>query len=338
VNQYRRGVRSLVALLASFACLVGLQACGGAEPDAPRQRGASLTLDFRPNAVHTGIYAAAGSGGLGRNGIDLEILQPGSSADAGKILGAGETEFAILDIADLALARSNGIPLTAVAAVVQKPLAAVIAGPGKTGRPQADLAGGTIGVTGAASDELVLDTVLQAEGLSSADITRINIGFGSVPALSAGRLDAATAFWNAEGVELKRSGVPTRELRVERYGAPDYPQLLIAVNQQKIEPDSPLVCSLLRGLSAGYRLTARSPRSSLGYLLNANPALDRASQAAQLDALIEGSALSESISVNAKRVGDWIDWATEGGLLDRKQAASAHGMIPPRGNRCDQPR
>ena len=331
-------MRSLVALLASFACLVGLQACGGAEPDAPRQRGASLTLDFRPNAVHTGIYAAAGSGGLGRNGIDLEILQPGSSADAGKILGAGETEFAILDIADLALARSNGIPLTAVAAVVQKPLAAVIAGPGKTGRPQADLAGGTIGVTGAASDELVLDTVLQAEGLSSADITRINIGFGSVPALSAGRLDAATAFWNAEGVELKRSGVPTRELRVERYGAPDYPQLLIAVNQQKIEPDSPLVCSLLRGLSAGYRLTARSPRSSLGYLLNANPALDRASQAAQLDALIEGSALSESISVNAKRVGDWIDWATEGGLLDRKQAASAHGMIPPRGNRCDQPR
>lgn len=338
MNQYRRGVRSLVALLATFACLVGLQACGGAEPDAPRQRGASLTLDFRPNAVHTGIYAAAGSGGLGRNGIDLEILQPGSSADAGKILGAGETEFAILDIADLALARSNGIPLTAVAAVVQKPLAAVIAGPGKTGRPQADLAGGTIGVTGAASDELVLDTVLQAEGLSSADITRINIGFGSVPALSAGRLDAATAFWNAEGVELKRSGVPTRELRVERYGAPDYPQLLIAVNQQKIEPDSPLVCSLLRGLSAGYRLTARSPRSSLGYLLNANPALDRASQAAQLDALIEGSALSESISVNAKRVGDWIDWATEGGLLDRKQAASAHGMIPPRGNRCDQPR
>lgn len=331
-------MRLLVALLATFACLVGLQACGGAEPDAPRQRGASLTLDFRPNAVHTGIYAAAGSGGLGRNGIDLEILQPGSSADAGKILGAGETEFAILDIADLALARSNGIPLTAVAAVVQKPLAAVIAGPGKTGRPQADLAGGTIGVTGAASDELVLDTVLQAEGLSSADITRINIGFGSVPALSAGRLDAATAFWNAEGVELKRSGVPTRELRVERYGAPDYPQLLIAVNQQKIEPDSPLVCSLLRGLSAGYRLTARSPRSSLGYLLNANPALDRASQAAQLDALIEGSALSESISVNAKRVGDWIDWATEGGLLDRKQAASAHGMIPPRGNRCDQPR
>lgn len=331
-------MRSLVALLATFACLVGLQACGGAEPDAPRQRGASLTLDFHPNAVHTGIYAAAGSGGLGRNGIDLEILQPGSSADATKILGAGQTDFAILDIADLALARANGIPLTAVAAVVQKPLAAVIAGPGKTGLPQADLAGGTIGVTGTASDELVLDTVLQAEGLSSADVTRINIGFGSVPALSAGRLDAATAFWNAEGVELKRSGVPTRELRVERYGAPDYPQLLIAVNQQKIEPDSPLVCSLLRGLSAGYRLTARSPRSSLGYLLNANPALDRASQAAQLHALIEGSALSESISVNAKRAGDWIDWAAEGGLLDRKQAASARGMIPPRGNRCDQPR
>lgn len=328
----------MVALLATFACLVALQACGGAEPDAPRQRGASLTLDFRPNAVHTGIYASAGSGSLRRNGIDLEILQPGSSADAAKLLGAGRTDFAILDIADLALARANGIPLTAVAAVVQKPLAAVIAGPGKSGHPQADLAGGTIGVTGTAADELVLDTVLKAEGLNSGDVTRINIGFGSVPALSAGRLDAATAFWNAEGVELKRSGVPTRELRVERFGAPDYPQLLLAVNQQRTKPDSPLVCSLLRGLSAGYRLTARNPRSSLGYLLDANPALDRASQAAQLHALIEGLALSESTSVKAKRVSDWIDWAAEGGLLGRQQAASARGMISPGGDRCDQPR
>lgn len=328
----------MVALLATFACLVALQACGGAEPDAPRQRGASLTLDFRPNAVHTGIYASAGSGSLRRNGIDLEILQPGSSADAAKLLGAGRTDFAILDIADLALARANGIPLTAVAAVVQKPLAAVIAGPGKSGHPQADLAGGTIGVTGTAADELVLDTVLKAEGLNSGDVTRINIGFGSVPALSAGRLDAATAFWNAEGVELKRSGVPTRELRVERFGAPDYPQLLIAVNQQRTKPDSPLVCSLLRGLSAGYRLTARNPRSSLGYLLDANPALDRASQAAQLHALIEGLALSESTSVKAENISDWIDWAAEGGLLGRQQAATARGMIPPGGDRCDQPR
>lgn len=326
----------MVALLATFACLVSIQACGGAEPDAPRQREASLTLDFRPNAVHTGIYSSSGSGAFERNGIDLEIRQPGSSADAAKLLGVSRTDFAILDIADLALARARGIPLTAVAAVVQAPLAAVIVGPGQTGRPRTDLAGGTVGVTGTASDELVLDTVLKAEGLGSTDVERINIGFGAVPALTAGRLDAATAFWNAEGVELRLAGVQTRELRIERYGAPDYPQLLVAVNQEKIEPGSPLVCSLLRGMSAGYRMATKSPGSGLEYLLEANPALDRRSQAAQLDALIDRSAISARVSVDARRIEDWIDWAADGGLLNSRQETTAGGIIPPPGKRCGQ--
>ena len=51
----------------------------------------------------------------------------------------------------------------------------------------------------------------------------MTIGFEAVPALAAGRLDAATAFWNAEGVALRRQGVPTREFRVDDYGAPRYP-------------------------------------------------------------------------------------------------------------------
>lgn len=326
----------MVALLAALVGLAVLQACGGAEPDAPRQRGALLTLDFRPNAVHTGIYAAEGSGALGEEGIDLTIRQPGSSAEVAKLLGADRTDFAVMDIADLATARSQGLPLVAIAAIVQKPLAAVIIGPGETGTPQVDLESATVGVTGTPADDLVLDTILEAQGLARSDVDTINVGFGAVAALSGGRLDAATAFWNAEGVEMQRAGIPTKELRIQRYGAPAYPQLLLALDSREIAPDSPLACSLLRGLSRGYSLTRNDPDEGLGFLLEANPELERSSQTAQLEALLAGGALTDTVSIDPRAVSEWIAWARKGGLLTPETAAAARGMIPPPGAGCPQ--
>ena len=49
----------------------------------------------------------------------------------------------------------------------------------------------------------MLDTVLAAGGLAPDDVERVTIGFAAVPSLAAGRIAAATAFWNAEGVELR---------------------------------------------------------------------------------------------------------------------------------------
>src|SRR4051794_32327578 len=98
-------MRRAVALLAAVLLVAGLAGCGGdgAEPGVPK--GASLVLDFTPNAVHSGIYAAQGQGFYRDAGVELRIDQPGESTDAPKLLAAGRTEFAILDIHDLGIAR-----------------------------------------------------------------------------------------------------------------------------------------------------------------------------------------------------------------------------------------
>ncbi len=184
---------------------------GGAEPGASSQAAAAtLVLDFTPNAVHAGIYAALEEGFFAKRGVDLTVHEPSSSTDAPKLLEAGRAEFAILDIHDLAIARERGLDVVGVAPIVERPLAAVIAGNRSEIRTPADLAGKTVGVTGLPSDDAVLDSVLGAAGLSPASVHRVTIGFEAVAALAAGRVDAATAFWNAEGVTLERRGMPVR--------------------------------------------------------------------------------------------------------------------------------
>ena len=149
-------MRRAAALLAAALLLAGLAGCGGsgAEPGAPK--GVTLVLDFVPNAVHSGIYAALRQGFYGDAGIDLAVREPGESTDAPKLLEAGRADFAILDIHDLGIARERGLDVVGAMPIVQRPLAAVIArGSGPVRRPR-DLEGHTVGVGAFASERILV--------------------------------------------------------------------------------------------------------------------------------------------------------------------------------------
>ncbi len=230
-------MRRAVALLAAVLLLAGIAGCGGggAEPGAPK--GAAVVLDFTPNAVHSGLYAARARGFYRDAGIDLTIHQPGESTDAPKLLAAGRTDFAILDIHDLGIARERGFRLVGLMPLVQRPLAAVIArGDRSIGSPR-ELEGRTVGVTGLPSDEAVVDSEVSADGGDPARVDEVTIGFNAVSALAAGKVDAATGFWNAEGVTLRRRGIPIRIFKVNEYGAPPYPELILTTTQKTLEDE-----------------------------------------------------------------------------------------------------
>jgi putative hydroxymethylpyrimidine transport system substrate-binding protein len=312
----------VVALLAAVVAAQGLGACGddGAEPGAPRE--ATLVLDFQPNAVHAGIYAALHDGDYDDRGVDLEVREPSASTDAPKLLEAGRAEFAVLDIHDLGIARERGFELVGVAPIVQRPLAAVIAGDRGAVRDPGDLVGGEVGVTGLPSDEAVLDSVLESGGADPGAVERVTIGFEAVPALSGGRLDAATAFWNAEGVALQRAGVPTRDFRVDDYGAPRYPELVLATAAATLAEEPELVRGVVGATTAGYERTIAEPEAALEDLLSESPGLDRAEQRAQLEALTHANAFSPPGELDRAALAKWSRWDVEHGILNEKPELS----------------
>ncbi len=307
-------MKGVVALLAAALLLAGASGCGGsgAEPGAPQ--GATLVLDFTPNAVHSGIYAAQHEGYYGDNGVDLTIRQPGESTDAPKLLASGRTKFAILDIHDLGIARERGLDLVGVMPLVQRPLAAVIArGDRGIERPKG-LEGRTVGVTGLPSDEAVVDSEVSADGGDPAAVRRVTIGFNAISSLAAGKVDAATGFWNAEGVELRRQDVPIHIFKVDRYGAPPYPELILTTTRKTLKRDPDLVGSVVDATWRGYELTVQNPAQGLDDLLAEVPSLERADQQAQLRALLPDlHPLPFKMAVLHK----WAAWDLEHGLLEK---------------------
>jgi putative hydroxymethylpyrimidine transport system substrate-binding protein len=263
--------------------LLALAGCGGtAGTDRPNED-ASLLLDFTPNAVHAGVYLALERDYDEAEGVNLHVRAPGASTDALKLLQAGRVDMALLDIHDLALARENGADIVGVMALVQRPLAAVLAQPG-IARPR-DLQGKRTGVSGLPSDVAVLRSVIQGDGGDPDTVKITTIGFAAVKALLARRVDAATAFWNVEGVALRARRPATKEFRVDEFGAPPYPELVLCVTRRTLDERRPMLRATIRALRRGYEETQNDPDSAVSALVEANPDLGRDAADAQLDAV-----------------------------------------------------
>ena len=289
-------MRRFLPFLALLACLAG---CGGDDAAGSSDPG-TLALDFQPNAVHAGIYAS-----------DLEIRVPGASTDSLKLLAAGRADMSVVDIHDLGLAREAGSDIVGVGALVQRPLAAVIARAADVRRPR-DLEGRRVGVTGLPSDEAVLRAVVENDGGDYDRVRKVTIGFSAVPSLVAGKVDAVVSFWNAEGVALRERGVRTREFRVDDYGAPRYPELVLAVRRETLRDRSDLVARMLEAIASGTETALRDRDATVEELVRASGA-DEPLTRAQLAAV--APALRPPVRLDGAALEGWARFDARFGIL-----------------------
>ena len=304
--------RILTALGAALAIVAGVPAagCGGDDPRPRGERPLTLALDFAPNPVHAGVYAAVERGEDRARGLGLRVRAPSASTDSLKLLASGRADIAVADIQDLGLARERGDDLVGVGALVQRPLAAVIARP-PVRRPR-DLEGRRVGVAGLPSDDAVLRAVVEADGGRADRVRTPTIGFSAVPALVTRRVAAATALWNAEGVALRERGVATREFRICQDAAPRYPELVLVVRRAVLERDRRRVEAAIAAVRAGTEAALEDPGPALaaiGRASDADPSLVRA----QFRAV--RPALAPPVRLDRRSLEAWANFAERFGIL-----------------------
>jgi putative hydroxymethylpyrimidine transport system substrate-binding protein len=147
-------------------------------------------------------------------------------------------------------------------------------------------------------------------------VRETTIGFQAVKALLGGRVAGATAFWNVEGVALRSRGF--KEFRVDDYGAPGYPELVLCVTRQTLEDRRSLVRATIRALQRGYGQAQSDPASAVSAMTDQVRGLDRGDLAEQLDAV------APAFTAGAKAYGqlrpgvlrEWAAWDKRFGILE----------------------
>ncbi len=301
--------------LMAWAALV-LASCGGADEPTTKApaRELSVALDFTPNAVHAPLFVAVDRGADVRRGLRLRIRQPGEGPDALKLLAAGRIDVGIIDIHDLGLARQRGIDVVGIGALVQKPLAALVGQPGIR-RPR-ELEGRTVGVSGLPSDPAFLRAIVEADGGRYAKIRQVTIGFTAVSALLGRKVDAVPVFWNAEGVALRERGRVTSEFRVERFGAPAYPEVVFMARRETVREQPRRLRAFLAAVADGVAATRADPERATRLVADAAGAGDPKLVRAQLDATLP--LFSPPVRLDRRVLEEWASFDARIGLLERR--------------------
>jgi len=302
---------TLIAVVLAAALIGG---CGSAS-SVPDGQDTTLVLDFTPNAIHAGIYSAVDRAFDQGEGINLHIVVPSASTDSIKLLETGRADFALLDIHDLAIARERHEDIVGIMAIVERPLAAVIAAPQITS-PR-ELEGKTVGISGVPSDTAVLHSIVAGAGGDPAKVKTVTIGFNAVAALLSHRVAAVTAFWNDEGVTLQRRNPRYHIFRVDQYGAPSYPELVLCATRSTITQDPGLANAVVRTLVRGYGVTLTDPEGSEANLESSVPGLDPQLVDAELS--VEQPAFlapdGNFGELDLKTLAAWAKWEARFGIV-----------------------
>ena len=145
---------------------------------------------------------------------------------------------------------------------------------------------------------------------------QITIGFAAVSRLLSGRVDAVPAFWNAEGVALRRRGMRIAEFRVDDYGAPPYPEVVLITSRRSLARHRDRLRRTLAAIEGGLRDTRAEPARAAGVIAAAAETRDTGLIRAQLDAV--SPVFAPGLRLDRAVLERWASFDARIGIVDRR--------------------
>ncbi len=269
----RRLLAAVVSVLAVTMLLTG--GCGQPRESADQLEKVTVLLDWTPNTNHSGVYAAQKMGYYKEEGLNVEITQPGEGG-AAQLIAAGQGDFGFSYQEEMTIARSKGLPIKALAAVIQHNTSGFASPLEKGIKTPADFEGKSYGGWGSPAEEAMLRALMQQAGADFSKVEMINIGAADFFSSVKKDVDFSWIFWGWTGIESEIRGIPLNFIRLRDYhDALDFYSPVLIANEKTLEEKPELAKKFMKATARGYEYCIAHPQEAGEALCQSVPELNK---------------------------------------------------------------
>lgn len=299
--------------------VVGLMLTACAKPATPTVEALNLPMGYVANVQFSPFYVAQARGYFTQANYAVSFDYRWET-DGMQLVAAGQVPFTIASGDQVIQARSQGLPVVAVAAWFQRFPVAVISLNRELRTPE-DLRGLKIGIPATFGASYIgLRALLNAGGLTENDVTLMEIGYTQLAALSAGTVDAAVVYANNEPVVLISEGTPFSALYVADYA--NLVSNVLVTNETMIKEHPERVKAFVEAFLRGLQdVLAAPPQSTFdlckAYVEGLNDPKNAQTQLAVLEATLDYWRTETPGRFNASSWEQAQQVMLEAGLIER---------------------
>lgn len=315
-------------VMSSLAIIVmGLSACDSktdrstvAGTDGEALTEVTIALDWVPNTNHTGLYVAQDLGYFTEQGLNVSIVQP-SEDSSSAIVANNRADFGIYFQPNMIKRLEKGMPITAVAAILQHNTAGLMSQKSLGATSPKDLNGKRYSTW---EDPIDDATVAYIVGNDSVKIP--GEATDASTAMRMNQFDYILAFYGWDGIHAKLKGLDVNFFFLKDFEpAFDYYTPIIIANNELLKTKPELARKTLDAIEQGYLYAAKHPDASAEILLKYAPETNKELALAS-QRYLSSQYLDENGQWGRFDYSRWdrfFDWVYDQGLIDKPMPPQA---------------
>jgi len=268
-------IMSIIAISILSLSLLFVGGCSDQQDSGTNLEKVTVLLDWTPNTNYTGVYVAQKLGYYEEEGLDVEVNQPGEGSTA-QLIAAGQGDFGFSYQEDMTIARTQGLPVKAIAAVIQHNTSG-FASPAEKGiKTPKDFEGKKYGGWGSPAEEAMLKALMDKAGADFNKLEMINIGTADFFTSVQKDIDFEWIYWGWTGIESEIRGIPLNFIKLRDYHeALDFYSPILIASEKTIEKKPEFVKRFMKATARGYQYCINNPEDAAKIFCEMVPELDK---------------------------------------------------------------
>jgi len=237
----------------------------------------TVVLDWTPNTNHSGMFLADARGWYAEAGLDVEFVEPGDSSSI-QLLAGGKADVAVSVSEEVVPARSEGLPVRSVAAVIEHNTSSLVSLTSAGIERPRDLEGRTYGGWGGQLEEALLHELVACDGGDPSKVNFVEVGEADYRiGMERGQYDTVWIYDGWDGIRLTEiDGADLNRIAFIDHTdcIPDWYTPVLASSDDVMEKRPDDLRAFLAATRRGYQAAIAEPQAAADAVMDVAPDLD----------------------------------------------------------------